>query len=103
MRGRGKRIGQSEKLLLVLLSGNEVSVCDVRAALGSELVWERMSVYLSELRAIGAYIRRYRTGRFITSYQLMNPEEMLPYVQKRNLLPPPPIVLSSSDFMIGQN
>lgn len=100
-RGKNKKAGQPEKLLLVMLDGHEVPMDEIQTLLGSELVVARISTYFWELKKIGADIRRNRVGRKIVSYQLLNPEQMTTYARERGLIAPLPVVLTAEDLMVA--
>jgi len=100
-RGKNKKAGQAEKLLLVLLDGHEVPVGEINTLLSSQFVIARISTYFWELRKAGAEIRRNRVGRKIVSYQLLNPEVMTAYARERKLIAPLPVVLTAEDLMVA--
>ena len=100
-RGKNKKAGQAEKLLLVLLDGHEVPVGEIESLLSSQFVFARISTYFWELRKMGADIRRNKVGRKIVSYQLLNPEHMTVLARERGLVAPLPVVLTAEDLMVA--
>jgi len=102
VRGKNKKSGQPEKLLLVLLDGREVPVGEIEALLGSQVVLARLSTYFWELRKkFGAQIKTNRVGRKIVSHQLINVDEMTTYARERKLIAPLPVVLTADDLMVA--
>lgn len=102
MQGSGRRrtIAQWEKLLLVLLSGQVVTPEEIQTLLKTELVWNRFSTYLWDMKKSGALIKKTKQGKKIVGYQLENVDAMRAYAVERGLIAPPPTVLSQEDLLV---
>lgn len=102
-RGKGKRITQAEKLLLLLINakGREVSPEEIKHVLGGVLPLYRISAYFWIIKMAGAQIKQKKEGTKILSYQLTNHDEMYQYGLRRGFIVPPPKKLRPEDFIIS--
>jgi len=82
-RGRNRKNSQAEKLLTILLSGNEVTLEEVNQTLEQQIEVYRLSTYLWNLSQLGAKIKKTKTGRKLNTLQLVNVEEMRKYFGDR--------------------
>lgn len=74
---KGKQ-NRHEKITVVLLSGNPVSVQDIHEVFkgtDQEAVLYRLSTNIYNIRKDGGVIKVHKTGRNVTAYQLMNPQD----------------------------
>lgn len=75
------KINRHEKIACVLLSGKPISPDQIRECFkGSdqENVLYRLSTNIYNIRKDGGVIRVHKSGRVVTAYQLMNPDEFSP-------------------------
>jgi len=100
-RGMNKSPKQAEKLLMVLLDGQEVTMIAIESMLGTQFEFYRLSTYLWNLKTAGADIRRNKVGRKVVSLQLLNHEVMATYAGARGLIAPPALVLTPEDLMVA--
>jgi hypothetical protein len=100
-RGKSSKPRQAEKMLLAMLDGHEVSLPELETTLGSHIALYRLSVYLWNLKKIGATIKRNTVNRKLVSIQLINTEEMTTYARSRGLVAPLPVVLTPDDLMVA--
>src|SRR6478609_4658775 len=82
-RGRNKKSSQAEKLLTILLRGNEVTIEEVNKTLDSQVQMYRLSTYLYDLKLVGAKIEKKKEGRKLNTLRLINVDEMREYFSKR--------------------
>lgn len=82
-RGRNKKNSQAEKLLTILLSGEEVTLEEVTNTLDRQIQVYRLSTYLWNLSKLGAKIKKTKVGRKLNTLQLTNVDEMKAYVGDR--------------------
>ncbi len=82
-RGRNKKASQAEKLLIVLLSGREISLEELEGTLGKQIWMYRLSTYLYDLKKVGAKIGVKKCGRKMIAVQLLNVDEMQKYMNSR--------------------
>ena len=103
MQGSGRRrtIAQWEKLLLVLLPGHVVTPEEIQTLLKTELVWNRFSAYLWDMKQAGAVLKKTKQGKKIVGYQLENVDVMRTYAQERGLIAAPPVMLSQEDLLVS--
>lgn len=74
---KGKQ-NRHEKITVVLLSGNPVSVEDIQECFkgtDQEAVLYRLSTNIYNIRKDGGVIKVHKNGRKVTAYQLMNPQD----------------------------
>lgn len=74
---KGKQ-NRHEKITVVLLSGNPVSVTDIQEVFkgtDQEAVLYRLSTNIYNIRKDGGVIKVHKNGRKVTAYQLMNPQD----------------------------
>lgn len=77
-------LSQAEKVLSLLLSGKVTPFSQITKQLKNEIAVYRLSVYLWELKKLGANIVRHKEGRKIVALQLKNQKQMQHYMEKRN-------------------
>ena len=81
---RKVRVGQQnrhEKICQVLLSGKPVSPDEIREVFkgtDQEGVLYRLSTNIYNIRRDGGVIKVHKTGRSVSAYQLMNPQDFTP-------------------------
>lgn len=74
---KGKQ-NRHEKITVVLLSGNPVSVAEIQEVFkgtDQEAVLYRLSTNIYNIRKDGGVIKVHKNGRKVTAYQLMNPQD----------------------------
>jgi len=103
-KGKGKKIRQYEKILLLLIhaKGAAVTMDEIKQTLGTELEVYKMPTYLWELKKYGAVVEKTKNGRNIVSLTLKNIDEMTVYAQSRGFIAPPAVVLNPEDLMVTQ-
>ena len=78
---RSGKQNRHEKIAVVLLSGNPVSPDEIKACFkdtDQEAVLYRLSTNIYNIRRDGGVIRVTKTGRAVSGYQLMNPQDFSP-------------------------
>lgn len=84
-----------EKLLTVMISGNPVTRDEIDTLLGKEIYMYRISTYMWHIKTMAnGIIRINKEGRKVTSYQLVNVEEVKEYMKRVGVL--------NSSFTPGQ-
>lgn len=75
---RKGRQNRHEKITVVLMSGKPVSPDEIREVFkgtDQESVLYRLSTNIYNIRKDGGIVKVHKTGRTVTGYQLMNPED----------------------------
>ena len=76
-----------QKLLTLMISGNAVSKDEIDTLLGKEIYMYRISTYMWHIKTIAnGIIRINKEGRKVTSYQLVNVEEVKEYMKRAGVL-----------------
>ena len=82
-RSMHKQMSVAEHLLIVLLSGQFVSLDEITTTLQGKLVPNRIATYMWELKKLGAVIIRTKKGNKIEGYTLTNSPVMQTYLANR--------------------
>jgi len=76
-----------QKLLTVMISGNPVTKDEVNTLLGNEIYMYRISTYMWHIKTIAnGIIRIIKDGRKVTSYQLVNVDEVKEYMRRVGIM-----------------
>jgi len=83
-----------QKLLTIMISGNAVTREEIDTLLGNEIYMYRISTYMWHIKTIAnGIIRITKDGRIVTSYQLVNADEVKDYMRRTGI--------STSNFTPG--
>jgi len=83
-----------QKLLTIMISGNAVTREEIDTLLGNEIYMYRISTYMWHIKTIAnGIIRITKDGRIVTSYQLVNADEVKDYMRRTGI--------STSNFTLG--
>lgn len=76
-----------QKLLTLMISGNEVTRDEIDTLLGKEIYMYRISTYMWHIKTnANGIIRIKKDGRKVVSYQLVNVEEVKEYMKRVGVL-----------------
>lgn len=76
-----------EKLLTVMISGNPITKEEIDTLLGKEIYMYRISTYMWHIKTMAnGIIRINKEGRKVTSYQLVNVDEVKEYMKRVGVL-----------------
>lgn len=82
-RGKSKDLKQFQKVLIVLSSGNPVTVDEIATTLGDEIYMYRLSTQIWEIKSVaGGIVKTMKDGRKVVGYQLMNVDEVKEYMKR---------------------
>lgn len=82
-RGPSKKLKPFQKLLLVLKSGEPVTIEAIESMLGNEIYMYRISTYIWHCKTnANAIVRSIKDGRKVTAYQLVNVDEVKKYLDR---------------------
>jgi hypothetical protein len=82
-RGKSNSAKAFEKVLTVLLSGNPVTKEELDATLSGEIQMYRLSTYIWDIKThANGIVRVIKDGRKVSSYQLVNVDEMKAYMKR---------------------
>lgn len=75
-----------EKLLTVLVSGEQVSKREIDEKLGTEIYMYRISTYIWHIKKFsGGVVKSIKDGRNVVAYQITNPETVRKYMAENNV------------------
>jgi hypothetical protein len=95
-RGKSNKLAPFQKLMLVMQSGNQVTIDEIDATLGKEIHMYRLSTYIWLMKTnANAVVKAIKTGRKITAYQIMNVDEVKEYLKRTGV--------SAAGFTPGQS
>ena len=76
-----------QKLLTIMISGNAVTRDEIDTLLGKEIYMYRISTYMWHIKTnANGIIRITKEGRKVTSYQLVNVDEVKEYMRRTGIL-----------------
>jgi|TARA_R100000541_G_scaffold45830_1_gene52839 hypothetical protein len=76
-----------QKLLTIMISGNAVTREEIDTLLGKEIYMYRISTYMWHIKTnANGIIRITKEGRKVTSYQLVNVDEVKEYMRRTGIL-----------------
>jgi|TARA_R110000772_G_scaffold247998_1_gene361966 hypothetical protein len=76
-----------QKLLTIMISGNAVTRDEIDTLLGKEIYMYRISTYMWHIKTnANGIIRITKEGRKVTSYQLVNADEVKEYMRRTGIL-----------------
>lgn len=76
-----------QKLLTIMISGNAVTRDEIDTLLGNEIYMYRISTYMWHIKTnANGVIRITKDGRKVTSYQLVNADEVKEYMRRTGIL-----------------
>jgi hypothetical protein len=76
-----------QKLLTIMISGNAVTRDEIDTLLGKEIYMYRISTYMWHIKTnANGVIRITKDGRKVTSYQLVNADEVKEYMRRTGIL-----------------
>tara|TARA_B100000780_G_scaffold193279_1_gene136256 strand:+ start:6414 stop:6812 length:399 start_codon:yes stop_codon:yes gene_type:complete len=76
-----------QKLLTIMISGNAVTREEIDTLLGKEIYMYRISTYMWHIKTnANGIIRITKDGRKVTSYQLVNADEVKEYMRRTGIL-----------------
>ena len=76
-----------QKLLTIMISGNAVTRDEIDTLLGKEIYMYRISTYMWHIKTnANGVIRITKDGRKVTSYQLVNADEVEEYMRRTGIL-----------------
>jgi len=76
-----------QKLLTIMISGNAVTREEIDTLLGKEIYMYRISTYMWHIKTnANGIIRITKEGRKVTSYQLVNADEVKEYMRRTGIL-----------------
>ena len=76
-----------QKLLTIMISGNAVTRDEIDTLLGKEIYMYRISTYMWHIKTnANGVIRITKDGRIVTSYQLVNADEVKEYMRRTGIL-----------------
>ena len=76
-----------QKLLTIMISGNAVTRDEIDTLLGKEIYMYRISTYMWHIKTnANGVIRITKDGRKVTSYQLVNADEVKEYMRRNGIL-----------------
>jgi hypothetical protein len=76
-----------QKLLTIMISGNAVTREEIDTLLGKEIYMYRISTYMWHIKTnANGVIRITKEGRKVTSYQLVNADEVKEYMRRTGIL-----------------
>ena len=76
-----------QKLLTLMISGNAVTRDEIDTLLGKEIYMYRISTYMWHIKTItNGIIRIIKDGRKVTSYQLVNVDEVKEYMRRVGIM-----------------
>ena len=76
-----------QKLLTIMISGNAVTRDEIDTLLGKEIYMYRISTYMWHIKTnANGIIRITKDGRKVTSYQLVNVDEVKEYMRRTGIL-----------------
>jgi|TARA_R110000823_G_scaffold80165_1_gene182586 hypothetical protein len=76
-----------QKLLTIMISGNAVTRDEIDTLLGKEIYMYRISTYMWHIKTnANGVIRITKEGRKVTSYQLVNADEVKEYMRRTGIL-----------------
>lgn len=80
-RGKSTKLKPFEKLLTIMVTGKPVTVEEIDATLGKEIYMYRLSTYMWHIKTMAnGVVRAIKDGRRVTSYQLVNVEDIKKYL-----------------------
>ena len=81
------KIKPFQKLLTIMISGNAVTREEIDTLLGKEIYMYRISTYMWHIKTnANGIIRITKEGRKVTSYQLVNADEVKEYMRRTGIL-----------------
>lgn len=80
------KIKPFEKLLTVLVSGEEVSVSEIDDLLGKEIYMYRLSTYVWHIKTrVNGIVKSIKDGKKIKAYQLINVDDIKSYLKRMGI------------------
>jgi len=87
-RGKSKDLKQFQKVLIVLASGNPVTVDEISTTLGNEIYMYRLSTEIWCIKNYaGGVVKVIKDGRKVVAYQLINVDEVKEYMRRVGIDP----------------
>jgi hypothetical protein len=84
VRGEAKRVKKFEKVLLIMIDGNPITVSDIQHKIGNDIEMYRLSNYVWNIKTKAkGIVKSFKTGKEVHSYQLMNPKDIIKYFEKK--------------------
>jgi len=82
-RGNSTKLKPFQKLLMIMASGNPVTIEEIDATLGNEIYMYRLSTYMWHIKtSAGGAVRSIKDGRKVTAYQIVNVKEVKEYMRR---------------------
>ena len=94
-RGKSTKLKPFEKLLMIMKSGNPVTIEEIDATLGKEIYMYRLSTYMWHIKTnANGVVKAIKDGRKVTAYQIINVKEVGEYLKRTGV--------AKSGFVPGQ-
>ena len=94
-RGKSTKLKPFEKLLMIMKSGNPVTIEEIDATLGKEIYMYRLSTYMWHIKTnANGVVKAIKDGRKVTAYQIINVKEVEEYLKRTGV--------AKSGFVPGQ-
>lgn len=94
-RGKSTKLKPFEKLLMIMKSGNPVTIEEIEATLGKEIYMYRLSTYMWHIKTnANGVVKAIKDGRKVTAYQIINVKEVEEYLKRTGV--------AKSGFVPGQ-
>lgn len=94
-RGKSTKLKPFEKLLMIMKSGNPVTIEEIDATLGKEIYMYRLSTYMWHIKTnANGVVKAIKDGRKVTAYQIVNVKEVEEYLKRTGV--------AKSGFVPGQ-
>jgi hypothetical protein len=94
-RGKSTKLKPFEKLLMIMKSGNPVTIEEIDATLGKEIYMYRLSTYMWHIKTnANGVVKAIKDGRRVTAYQIINVKEVEEYLKRTGV--------AKSGFVPGQ-